>query len=368
LLGAVELAGLAAGAVVAVGLAVARVRGQAVTYEVVRSLEPGRVEVGGPAQARLRFTNTAGRPARHLTVAVDGFDGGRGAARCLVPPLAPGEVAEATYDLPTVHRSVVTVGPLLLSVTDPLGLAEVTTVAAGDDRLVVHPRIEALLPGPGATAHEARLGAQHASRVPVGLDFFTLREYEVGDDLRRVHWRSTARVGDLMLRQDELPWEQVATLLVDTRASAHTPESFERAMEVAASVAAAAVRDGRRLRFVTTGGFELEAITARWTVLLDHLAAATPEDHDRFPWAVDSLRRRPAGPLVAVIGSARPVELAALAGLQLRSGVVMVADCSPGGQAAPPRAVVVRVPPGAALAPAWNQAILSCRRAEAAPR
>ncbi|MGH9036688.1 MAG: hypothetical protein ACRD0O_13075, partial [Acidimicrobiia bacterium] len=57
LLGAVELAGLAAGAVVAVGLAAARVRGQAVTYEVVRSLEPGRVEVGGPAQARLRFTN-----------------------------------------------------------------------------------------------------------------------------------------------------------------------------------------------------------------------------------------------------------------------------------------------------------------------
>jgi uncharacterized protein (DUF58 family) len=365
----VELAGLAAGAVVAVGLAVARVRGQAVTYDVVRILEPGRVEVGSPAQARLRFTNRSGRPARHLTTAVDGFDGGRAAARCIVPPLAPGEVAEATYDLPTARRSVVAVGPLTLSVTDPLGLAEVTTVTAGDGRLVVHPRIEAVLPGPGSTTLEARLGSQHASRVPVGLDFFTLRGYEVGDDLRRVHWRSTARVGDLMLRQDELPWEQVATLLVDTRAAAHTPESFERAMEVAASVAAAAVKDRRRLRFVTTGGFELEVIgTARWTVLLDHLAAATPDDHDRFPWVVDAMRRRPAGPLVAVIAVARPVEVAALAGLHLRSGLVLVADCSAGGHATPPGAIVVRVPPRAPLAPAWNQAILSCGRPEAARR
>ncbi|HEY3239650.1 MAG TPA: hypothetical protein VGL92_08810, partial [Acidimicrobiia bacterium] len=124
LLGAVELAGLAVGALVAVGLAVARVRGQAVTYLVARRLEPGRVEVGSAAQARLRFTNQAGRPARHLTTAADGLDGGRAAARCIVPPLAPGEVAEATYDLPTARRGVVEVGPLTLSVADPLGLAE----------------------------------------------------------------------------------------------------------------------------------------------------------------------------------------------------------------------------------------------------
>jgi uncharacterized protein (DUF58 family) len=368
LLGAVELAGLAAGALVAVGLALARVRGQAVTYDVVRSLEPGRVEAGSPAQARLRFTNLAGRSARHLTTAVDGFDGGRAAARCIVPPLTPGEVAEATYDLPTVRRGVVAVGPITLSVADPLGLAAVTTVVAGDDRLIVHPRIEALFPVPGSATPEARLGSQHASRVPVGLDFFTLREYEVGDDLRRVHWRSTARVGDLMLRQDELPWEQVATVVVDTRAAAHTPESFERALEVAASVAAAVVKDRRRLRFVTTGGFELEAIgTARWTVLLDYLAGATPDDHDRFPRVMDAMRRRPAGPLVAVVGAARPAELAALGGLHRRSGVVMVAAVG-ARLPAVPGAIVVSVPPGAPLAPAWNQAVLSCGRPEAARR
>lgn len=371
LLGAVELAGLAAGAVVAVGLAVVRMRGQTVTYVVARSLEPGRVEVGSPAQARLRFTNGTGRPARHLTVAMDGFDGGRSAARCIVPPLAPDEVAEATYDLPTARRGVMAVGPLTLSVADPLGLAELTIVAAGAGQLVVHPRIEAVLPVPGSASPEARLGAQHPSRVPVGLDFFTLREYETGDDLRRVHWRSTARVGDLMLRQDELPWEQMTTVLVDTRAAAHTPESFERALEVAASVAAAVVKDQRRLRVVTTGGFELEAIgRARLTVLLDYLAAATPEGHDRFPPVLDALRRRPAGPLVAVVGAARPAELAALGGLRLRSGVVMVAAVgASGAPVAPvPGAIVVRVPPGAPLAPAWNHAVLSCGRPEAARR
>ncbi|MGH8973077.1 MAG: DUF58 domain-containing protein [Acidimicrobiia bacterium] len=387
LLGAVELAGLAAGALVAVGLAMVRMRGQAVTYDVARRLEPARVEVGSPALARLRFTNRSGRAARHLTTAVDTFttasgDGGRGAAGCIVPPLGPGEVAEATYDLPTARRGVVTAGPLRLCAADPLGLAEVTTETAAGARLIVHPRIEAVLAVPGSAHTEARLGSQHASRVPAGLDFFTLREYEAGDDVRRVHWRSTARMGELMLREDELPWESLATVVCDTRAAAHSPDSFERALEVAASVAAAVVRDGRRIRFVTTGGFELEAVgTARLTMLLDHLAAAVPDPHDHFARVLDTVRRRPVGPVVVVVGAIRPEEWAALGAVRPRSGVVMVADCSAGRGAAPSArptpstspapvsgAVVVRVPPGTPLAPAWNQAVLSCGRPAAARR
>src|SRR5437660_8459465 len=107
------------------------------------------------------------------------------------------------------------------------------------------------------------MGSMQASRVPVGLDFFALREYEVGDDLRRVHWRSTARTGDLMLCQDELRHGEVATVLVDTRAAAHDGDSFERALEVAASVTAALVAGGRRVRFLTTGGFDVELAGAR---------------------------------------------------------------------------------------------------------
>ena len=94
------------------------------------------------------------------------------------------------------------------------------------------------------------MGSMQASRVPVGLDFFGLREYEVGDDLRRVHWRSTARTGELMLRQDEMPWEARSTILLDTRPSTHHGESFERAVEIAASLATAMCRGRRQVRFV----------------------------------------------------------------------------------------------------------------------
>jgi uncharacterized protein (DUF58 family) len=333
--------------------------------------------------------NHGTRPTRLIT-AVDTFDGGPGAARFLVPPLLPGETAEAEYALPTTRRGSHVIGPLSLSVADPFGLVEARAVVAGEERYIVHPRIEAVLPVPGWSAVEARVGSLHASPVPVGLDFFGLRPYEVGDDIRRIHWRSTARMGELMLRQDEAPWESVATVLLDTRAAAHRGASFERAVEVAASLASALVRSGRRMRFLTTGGFELgTAGRAPWPMLVEYLAVVAPDRTDRFAEVLESLRRRPTGSLAAVVVEPRPSELAALGALQSRLGLVMVAALRPSSYrnhrtrtsaaaepAAPghrfgardgplpvaPGAVVVPVTRSTPFATAWNQAVLSCRR------
>ena len=175
-----------------------------------------RAEAGEAARADLTLMNL-GRRSTPVLSAVDSFDTGRRVARFLVPPLAPGETADAAYRLPTTRRGIYTVGPLTLSVHDAFGVVECGLTLAGDDRFVVYPRVEDVLPLPGAASREARMGSMQASRVPVGLDFFGLREYEVGDDLRRVHWRSTARTGELMLRQDEMPWEARSTILLDTR-------------------------------------------------------------------------------------------------------------------------------------------------------
>lgn len=359
LLGAVELAGLAAGALVAVALARYQVGGHTVTYEVVRSLEPSRVEAGSPARARLLFTNSTGRAARHLTLAADALDstgGSRGAARCLVPPLGPGEVAEVAYDLPTARRGVVTVGPLTLTVADPFGLAEVVAVGNGATRLTVLPRTETVLAVSGRAAPEARWGSARPSPVPVGLDYFTIRGYERGDDARRIHWPTTARTGELMLRLDEAAGEPMTTVLLDTRAGAHTPGSFERAVEVAASAAGAALRDGRRLRFLTTGGFELPVVGHRSTALGEFFALVGLDDHDALPRAVESLRRRPGGPVVAVLGSLAPPEVAALASVGSLALIASVGNPTP----AVPGAVVVGIPPGGSFAGGWNQAVGAC--------
>jgi hypothetical protein len=404
LFGSVELAGLGAAAGAAVAVARFVVGRAPPTHRGERWLAPTRVGVGAVAEARLRFTNTGLRPTTGTAVATDQIGlPALTSGRCLVPPLGPGAMAEARYDLPTGRRGAVTVGPLLLSIGDPFGLAERRLPLAGTTRLVVHPRIHPILALPASSTREARLGTAHPVRAPRGDDFFALRKYEVGDDLRRVHWRSTARAGDLMLRQDERRVGEVATVLLDTRAGAHRGDTFERALEVAASVTAALFEDGRRLRFLTTGGFDAELDGARargrhadghwadgrWAAVLEHLATVTPDagGPDRLALAVQSIRHRPSGPLAAIVAATDPAELAALAALAPRLGLVLVARCEPQpgplaarrglcadevpGAPGPPDAVAGRRQTGVVVVPvgnmenfpeAWNQAVRSCGR------
>lgn len=372
--GSVELAGLGAAAGMAVAVAAVVVGRAPLTYRGERWLAPTRVGVGDFAEARLRFTNTGPRPTTGPAVALDTI--GPAAAGCVVPPLRPGAMAEGRYDLPTSQRGTIRVGPLVVRVGDPLGLAERRLVVAEAARMVVHPRIHPVLALPGSSTREARLGSTRPARAPRGDDFFALREYEVGDDLRRVHWRSTARLGELMLRQDEMRFGEVATVLLDTRAGAHRGDSFERALEVAASIAAALYEDGRRLRFLTTGGFDVVIDGARgrargshtdgrWATVLEHLAIVTPDagGPDRLAGAVQSIRRAPSGPLAAIVADASPAEQAALEALRPRLGLVLIARCSPAP--GPPGSAVV-VPIGAieTFPDAWNQAVRSCSRCD----
>ena len=96
------------------------------------------------------------------------------------------------------------------------------------------------------------------SLASAGEDDAGTREYRQGDDLRRVHWRSTARLGQLMVRREEQPWQARCTVLLDTRSTAHGGEgpgsSFEWAVSAAASVAVHLVRHGYFVRLVTDTG------------------------------------------------------------------------------------------------------------------
>ncbi|NIA26371.1 MAG: DUF58 domain-containing protein [Gammaproteobacteria bacterium] len=69
-----------------------------------------------------------------------------------------------------------------------------------------------------------------------GEDFFSLREYQTGDDLRRVHWPTTARRDEMMIRQFEAPWEPRALIVVDPRSAVYSgQDAFETAIRGAAS-------------------------------------------------------------------------------------------------------------------------------------
>jgi uncharacterized protein (DUF58 family) len=372
-LGVQELAMLAAAAFLVVVVAFVRVRRQALRISAERVLHPARAEAGSAARADLTVMNLGTRTTPVLA-ATDSFDAGKRVARFLVPPLAPGETADAAYRLPTTRRGIYRVGPLTLSVHDAFGVVETGLTLAGEERFVVYPHVDEVLPLPGAASREARMGSMQASRVPVGLDFFGLREYEVGDDLRRVHWRSTARTGELMLRQDEMPWESRSTILLDTRPSTHQGGSFERAVEIAASLATAMCRGRRQVRFVTTGGVDIRSSGVdRYPQIMEYLAGASVETYVRWDMVIEGLRRAGEGPLAAIVANVDRADLTALGALRPRLGLVLLAAIRPsayggvdvGPEPAAPGAIVVPVTAGNPFRTAWNQAVITCQRSAA---
>ncbi|AGL15920.1 DUF58 domain-containing protein [Actinoplanes sp. N902-109] len=235
-----DLALLGAAAAVAVGtgvvFAVWRPR-----LGVERVAEPDRVARGEAATMTLTVHNTSRLRAANL-IAADRV----GATVVAVPllRLRPGNDTTVDYPVPTSRRGVVAIGPLQITRGDPLGLLRVTRTYGGTATVWVHPRIHLLRAVP---AGMARSLDGRIDKVPHGtITFDSLREYVVGDELRRVHWRSSAKVGELMVREQLDTSEPTIVVLLDDRVSAHPgrdPESFEAACEAAASIIAAAVRE-----------------------------------------------------------------------------------------------------------------------------
>ena len=246
-----ELYPIAASAVVLVAVARVWVGSRQVDVQVVRHVRPARVPAGAGARVELSVTNDSNRRSPVLA-AQDPFDGGKRWARFLIAPLEPGEVRLAAYGLPTTHRGVFQLGPLELALTDPFGLARVVAVASGSSCLTVHPKVEPI------RSHHPQAQPDPDTKVPlpvvgqVGDEFYGLREYRPGDDLRRVHWASTARLDELIIRQPENLLQGRLTLAVDLRAPLHDTTTLEASLSAAASILTAAQRQRVHVRLVTT--------------------------------------------------------------------------------------------------------------------
>jgi uncharacterized protein (DUF58 family) len=211
---------------------------------VERRADPERVARGDPARMTLTVRNTSRLRAANL-LAADRCGG----TDIPVPllRLRPGRDTTVGYPVPTHRRGVVPVGPLRITRGDPLGLIALARTYGEITKVWVHPRIHLLRAVP---AGMARSLDGRIDKVPHGtITFDSLREYVVGDELRRVHWRSSAKVGELMVREQLDTSEPTIVVLLDDRAVAHpevrdaTAASFEDACEAAASIVAAAVRE-----------------------------------------------------------------------------------------------------------------------------
>jgi uncharacterized protein (DUF58 family) len=330
---------------------------------VVRHIRPARVPAGLSARVELTVSNHAGRRSPVLS-ARDPFDGGTRWARFLIAPLEPGEVRLAAYSLPTTRRGVFQLGPLELDVADPFGLARSTRLGSPTSALTVHPHVEAIRSRPVASDPDPD------TRVPlplvgrIGDEFYALREYRSGDDLRRVHWAATARQDALMIRQPENLLQGRLTVAVDLRAEMHDPANLEAALSAAASLVVAAVRSRVHVRLLTTAGtrtpFGSTAMHS-WTIM-DLLAAA--ELHPGSNLADDFRLGPEPGPVTLfTTSSASPGELGLVARLGERGGTTIVVferdgagPLTPGFTLRPMRCRFVTVAAGASFQAAWEGA------------
>ncbi|QNP75840.1 DUF58 domain-containing protein [Streptomyces roseirectus] len=215
----------------------------------VERVVPGRVRRGDPAEAVVVLGNTGTRTRRGLRVVERDVV-------VEVPALRGGAAHEVRYALPTGRRGRVEVGPVRVERGDPLGLVRRTRVYGGSERLLVRPRVRELAVLAGGRVRHGE--GPVSGGADDGAAFHALRAYVLGDDLRRVHWRSTARTGTLMVRQTADVPLPLTTLVLDTRrASYGSAEEFEVAVECAASVAYAAARSRFPVRVVSEAGVVL---------------------------------------------------------------------------------------------------------------
>ena len=369
LFGIFELFVLGAGGAALVIAAAVFVGLTRVHLDVARELRPVRVHAGQSATVHLRIHNRGARrtPVLALRDVVEGIDR---AALVVLAPLTVDEAVAATYSLPTDRRGLLAVGPMEVRVSDPFGLASVSSAGAPVSELVVWPAVERVLPlplGPG----DARALDADPSGTPgaQGDELYALRPYTDGDDRRHVHWRASARYDDLVVRQHDRPAPGRATVVLDSRVGAYEGDSFERAVSAAASIALACARHQLQVRLLTTAGHDsgFGADHRHLDGVMEHLALVRQRDLGHLPTLVASLRRpgrNRLGPVAVVTGTgADGSGLAGLggAGAQGITVVAFVAAAAAGRQAAERRghsgAIVVDAT--TSFEAAWNLAIAS---------
>ncbi|MGY1697270.1 DUF58 domain-containing protein [Geodermatophilus sp. SYSU D00814] len=314
---------------------------------VRRTVTPARVPRGESADVLLEVTNADRRTGR-LWLLSEQLPAELGRSPGFVVERLPGGRAAALpYRVHGGRRGRFRLGPLQLRLVDPFGLVQRTTSGSDGTPLLVVPRVRPLGPGGPAGGHGGGGEGARRSIAVHGEDDVSTRAYRHGDDLRKVHWRATARTGELMVRMEERPWRAQAALLLDTRVRAHLlvraagpgpaattvvpgppgdpappPDSLEWLVEAAASIGSALARRGSALRVVTAEG-ELRPVEGSGglgpTELLDRLAVLSPTRGSSLRPAVEQLRRVAGdAPVVAVLGAVAPDDLAEL--LAARSG------------------------------------------------
>jgi len=217
-------------------------------FGVTIELTPRRVVAGERALGSMVVTNEGTRtstPSRfELPV-------GAGMAEFMLPGIASGDNHEELFAVPTNRRAVIVAGPAVSVRGDQLGLMRRTVRWADPVELFVHPVTARLKPSAAGLVRDLE-GEITKTITNNDISFHALRAYEPGDDRRYVHWRTSARTGQLMVRQfEETRRSQLTIVFNADKRSYASDEEFELAVSVMASLGVQVLRDGTKLKVVS---------------------------------------------------------------------------------------------------------------------
>lgn len=299
---------------------------------LVRTVTPQLVAAGQPARVTLSLTNEGRTPSGVLLLEdrVPYVLGTR--PRFVLEGIGEGWRRHVTYQVRSDVRGRFEIGPMSVRVTDPFGLIELGRAFHTTVPLTVTPRTVPLPIIPLGGAWTGSGDNRPRAFATGSAEDVTVREYRRGDDLRRVHWRSSAHVGELMVRREEQPWQSRATLFLDNRLRSHRGQgiasSLEAAVSAAASIAVHLSHRGFTVRLVTASG---EDPSSAWHFrnsdlntgpLLEALAVVQAIHQPRLDtgWLAEGVH---GGLTVAVFGNVEPMDIAILRRMQLQAGSAM---------------------------------------------
>ncbi|HTZ45200.1 MAG TPA: DUF58 domain-containing protein [Jatrophihabitans sp.] len=281
------------------------------------AVTPPRVVVGEAAEVRLVLGNPQAFGTGPLRI-TETVPGGR-PLRFSVAGVRGRQRRTVAYPLPRLRRGRYTVGPTTVVASDPFGLVTADTRSTDTAQLVVQPATTPLAPLTLPVAWRDGAAALSHSVGSGGSDDASVREFRHGDDLRKIHWRSSAKTGSLMVRQEERPWHGESLVLLDTRslaypAAPHAEESpaFEWAVATAASIGCHLAERGRRVTVVTGSGHVAHDEVTPILDLLADAQHALRSDVQPLATALSNLGRDAS--VFAVLGVAPHAPLAELLG------------------------------------------------------
>ncbi len=273
---------------------------------VKRHLSEGRVAPGTRVTATLSVENLS--PARTaLLLLEDQLPPPLGRpARLVITPIRGHGRREVAYTIVPPSRGRYRIGPVRIDATDPFGLSRLRLKVDDIVELLVTPEIEDLSSPPDA-ATGVGVGSTRARQlIRAGEEYYTMRSYQEGDDLRRIHWPSVARTGELMIRQHESTRRASATVFIDTRETAigrAHEASFERAVSAAASIAMLLSQGGFTVRLATP---DAPAVVLSTDRLLDALASLEQDRAGSLAGSLTHLREGAAADASLVFVAAPP--------------------------------------------------------------